>query len=396
VSDDSLTADYQCPGETYRISHSVHLGRLTSFYPACRHCPCRDDTVGLGPKQILRLKEIATQVQKQPILHSEGIEDLAIGYPGPSLARTIAIEFARRVAKAAEEGGANPAMIVIASDGRLAVAEIVAAIVEGVRWTGRGTIDLGPASAPSAARAIQHLDAGGGVFVGQSPGALHTAGLKFWLRDEPLSCGELLDGIAAAVSIGSDAALINRPTRSFGTLQRFAAEEIYLDDLRPAYHALRPLRFVLHCSLAPVVGYLEELVRNVACRAIPSDGTNQDLGQQVITAQAHFGISIGDDGERCHVVDERGRPVEPEGLLALITRSLATSAMRGEELRQQTFRRMRERGAAVALDPAGRLWYADGHAPLPDGLRTLTQLLVLLSRNDLAFSAVLDRTSQSG
>ena len=29
--------------------------------------------------------------------------------------------------------------------------------------------------------------------------------------------------------------------------------------------------------------------------------------------------------------------------------------------------------------------------PLPDALRTLTLLLVLLSRNDLAFSAVLDQ-----
>ena len=65
--------------------------------------------------------------------------------------------------------------------------------------------------------------------------------------------------------------------------------------------------------------------------------------------------------------------------------------MQGEELRQQTFLRMQETRAAMAVNRAGRLWYADGHAPLPDALRTLTFLLAaMLSRDDLAFSAVLD------
>jgi len=62
-------------------------------------------------------------------------------------------------------------------------------------------------------------------------------------------------------------------------------------------------------------------------------------------------------------------------------------------LRQQTFSRMRDCRAALATDSAGRLWYAFGHAPLPDALRTLTHVLVLLSRNDLAFSAVLDQAA---
>ena len=68
--------------------------------------------------------------------------------------------------------------------------------------------------------------------------------------------------------------------------------------------------------------------------------------------------------------------------------------MHGEELRQQTFLRMRESRATIAVDTAGRLWYAAGHAPLPDALRTLTLLLVLLSRNDRAFSAVLDQQDE--
>jgi hypothetical protein len=104
-------------------------------------------------------------------------------------------------------------------------------------------------------------------------------------------------------------------------------------------------------------------------------------------------MRIGDDGENCHVVDERGQSVEAKRLLALIAGGFAGPVMHGEVLRQQTFLRMQANCAGLAVDPAGRLWYAAGHAPLPDALQTLTLLLVLLSRDDRPFSAVLDRAA---
>jgi len=190
---------------------------------------------------------------------------------------------------------------------------------------------------------------------------------------------------------GAGTAIVDRPVRAFGPLRRFSAAEVYLSDFRPAYHALRPLRFVLDCTAGPVVACLEELIRNVDCRIIFSETASKRLGEQVVAAGAHCGIRIGDDGENCHVVDERGRSIEAERLFALIAGNFAARAVHGEELRQQTFLRMQASRATIAVDAAGRLWYAGSHAPLPDALRTLTFLLVLLSRNDLAFSAVLAR-----
>ena len=238
--------------------------------------------------------------------------------------------------------------------------------------------------------AIQHMAADGGIFVGNAAGSSHTVGLKFWAHGEPLSQGGLLDGIAASLQSRPGAEIIDRPTRSFGPLRRFAAAAVYLSDLRPAYHALRPLRFVLDCTLGPVVTYLEDLIRDVACQIIPAENGIR-LGEQVSAARAHFGMQIIDDGENCLVVDERGQPVSAERLSGLIAGTVADPVMHGVELRQQTFRRMQKSGASIAVDAAGRLWYAAGHAPVPDALRTLTHLLVLLSRNDLAFSEVLDR-----
>ena len=393
---DLSTADFCCPGDAYRISRAVHLGRLASFHPTCRDCPRRDDTVGLSSRQVRQLAEIGSRARQQPLFCAEGVGKVAINDLSPDLARRIAIEFARRImggrlpTRPTQAGNHLPTAVV-AGDGRLATAAIIAAIVEGVRWTGCETIDIGPASASCAARAIQHLAADGGVFVGNAGGAPHTVGLKFWAQGEPLSQGGLLDDIAASVRERCGEALIDRPTRTFGRLRRFAAADIYLDDFHPAYHALRPLRFVLECAVGPVVAYLKELTRNVACRIISGEGGNDRLAEQVVAAEAHFGIQIGDDGENCRVVDERGQSVEAERLVALIGGSFAAPVKKGEDLRQQTFLRMRESRATIAADTAGRLWYAASHAPLPDALQTLTHLLVLLSRDDRALSAVLDQ-----
>jgi hypothetical protein len=140
-------------------------------------------------------------------------------------------------------------------------------------------------------------------------------------------------------------------------LRRVAAADNYLSDLRPAYHALRPLRFVLHSTCEPVLSYLEDLMQNVACRATAADPASR-IGEQVAAAGAHFGIEITDDGQNARVFDERGAAVATERLLA----SLAG-----------------EIGEACTVTA--------------DALRTLTLLLVLLSRDDLPLSTVLDRAA---
>ena len=96
---DLSTAEYRCPGETYRISRAVHLGRLASFYPACRDCPRRDDTAGLSARQIRQLAEVGSRARQQPLFHAEGVGNVAINDLSPSLARRIAIEFARRITR---------------------------------------------------------------------------------------------------------------------------------------------------------------------------------------------------------------------------------------------------------------------------------------------------------
>jgi hypothetical protein len=317
------------------------LARLAGYYAACCDCPRRDDTAGLPARQVRRLAELHSRPHESSLFAADGIRDVAINDMSPPTARAVAIAFARRVLN---KSNTTRPSIVFASDGRLSTAAIVAAVVEGIRWTACEAIDLGSASVPCTVLAVEQLEADGGIYLSNPGGAAHTLGMKFWIEGHRTSFNPRID------EGGLNPDLLDRPARAFGPLRRIEAAERYLNELRPAYHALRPLRFVLRCSCEPVVAYIADLLQNVACRVIPAEPG--DFGEQVVAAKAHFGMEIIDDGEKGCVFDEQGH--------------------------------------AVAAERLARLMPAE-----TDALRILTHLLVALSRDDSAFSAVLDRAGRT-
>jgi len=138
-------------------------------------------------------------------------------------------------------------------------------------------------------------------------------------------------------------------------------------------------------------------------------------GEQVVAAGAHFGASIEDDGEVCRLFDEQGSAVPAESLLLLLVRHILSEnpqaaivledsaspalveeigALGGRVVRSRPARAdmaasMRQHGALFGGGPSGRFWTPAAAIPLPDALKTLTLLLVLLSRGDRQLSEVL-------
>ncbi len=415
-------AEYQCPGEEHPISRAVHLGRLARFYPACRECPRRNETGLLSPRQVKRLRETASCRQQGPLFQREEVGGVALGQLPPGTVRDVAIAFGlclQRGLLPATSGNDAPrdAAVVVASDGRPAVAELLAAACEGLRFAGCHVVDLGAASAPCLVFAADHLGAAGGLLVGSGQGGLNQVAIKLLgPAAAPLSQDAGLDVVLGQLEHG-----IDRPSRQFGGIRRFQAETPYLDLFRAHYHALRPLRFVLDCSCPPVERCLGQLLAGLACEAtiVHADGAN--LPQQVVADEAHFGIHVADDGERCRLVDERGEWVAVNRLLALLVaqplageepgavlltpgdsaaylpacegpdRLSRVATLTGHPTRAAMANAMRQHGATYAADAEGRLWHRVSSVPTPDALHTLTHLLVLLSRSDRPLSVVLDR-----
>ena len=408
------TAVYRCPNETYTISHAIHLGRLASFYPNCRQCPHGDETGTLSKNIVKMLAETRRRTPSASLFTDEGLAGVYLNELSPALARQVAAAFGVYLAR---QSTAPLGDVALAGDGRALTPELMAAASDGLRWAGLNVVDLGAATSASFTLALDHLDAAGGLFIGNARGEASTVGLKFWgAAGRPISAGSELQAIQALCEQGVD-----RPTRSSGGLSRFQAEGLYLSGLADHFHALRPLRLVLDTGCRTLVGYFRRLAASVACElvlcreaAVGPAGGVMSLSERVITERAHFGIAIDGDGEACRFVDERGDQVAAEAMLValagfLLDRQPGATIVVEQETNSATIEQLTAAGAKVvssaasraAMDAAmrqhqaicgggvsGCFWFGN-QPPTPDALKTLSLVLTILSQSDRPFSRVL-------
>jgi phosphomannomutase len=404
--DDCHSRQYRCPGAEYSISHAQHLGRLAQFYPPCRACAHRDETGALPAGQVRRLREVHQRAVSAELFDAEGLTALPAEQLTPQLVQRAAAAFGLALTQGDSDKGVT---VLIASDGRGLTAALTAALSEGLRWSGCAVRDVGAATAPCLSLAIAQATADGGILVSNPGAGGNVAGLKFWgPRGWPLSAGPVLAETRRLVQSGVD-----RPTRRYGPLARLAVDDAYLAALTPCYHALRPLRWLHQSACVPLARYLTRLTASVGCRPISCGAAA--MAAEIVAQQAHFGVRIDGDGESCHVADEQGRDVPPERLLFLLARQMPLAGktvavepttpqwladaimtgggnvIAGGSTRAAMAKCMADHNAVLGGGASGRLWHMVDGTPLCDALRTLTQLLVLLSRSDAPLSAVLDR-----
>ncbi|HVW37156.1 MAG TPA: hypothetical protein VHB99_07615, partial [Pirellulales bacterium] len=162
------------------------------------------------------------------------------------------------------------------------------------------------------------------------------------------------------------------------------------------------------------------LAASVACELVlcreAADGPGGGalpLADRVAVERAHFGVSIDGDGEACRFVDECGAEATAEVMLVMLARFLLdrqpgaaivveqettsettdnlTSAgakvVRSESSRAAMDAAMREHQAIFGGGASGRFWFGS-QPPLPDGLKTLSLVLTILSQSDRPFSSV--------
>ena len=406
----SVELSYRCPGENYPITRAVHLGRLASFYPACRNCPHREDTYTLAAEQVRGLDAIRRREEPEELFHDEGVDGVYGNQLSAQLAKRIGCALGISILRECRDS-TTETTVVLGDDGRPLAAELIAAVAEGLRLAGCQVISLVGVTAGCLRMAMDHFHAAGGLLVGNPSGTPYRVGLKLWgQQGRPLSAGGGLDVVRAGFLQG-----FNRPTRRLGSLRRCNVEQEYLARLRPHYHALRPLKFVLATACGPLWKYIEQLLESVACQVIPSPATaTSGIAEQIRDCRAHFGLWIDGDGETCQLLDERGTLVAGEQLVLLLARHLlvqqpAAPIVLEQDSQQETVQQIQQLGgpvinsrasraemdeamraerAIVAGGPSGRIWLANPQ-PTADALATITLLLEILSQSDRQLSEVL-------
>ena len=331
----------------------------------------------------------------------------------------MTVEVAMRVGMAAGAHflrGDHKHRVVIGKDTRLSGYMLENALVAGFTSVGMDVVQVGPMPTPAIAMLTRSMRADLGVMLSASHNPFHDNGIKLFgpdgykLSDEDEAQIELLlaqnPPLADPAHIGRAKRIEDARGRYIHAVKQSLPESVRLDGLR----------IVLDCAngaaynSAPTVFW--ELGADVVAIGITPNGTNINdkcgstapalLQETVVASGADIGIALDGDADRLIVVDEKGKIVDGDQIMALIGASWARQGrlkgggvvatvmsnlglerfLEGEGLRLErtkvgdryVLERMKEGGFNVGGEQSGHMILSD-YATTGDG--TLAGLQVL-------------------
>ena len=262
---------FRCPGEAYSISRAVHLGRLASYYPACRECAHRADA-RLLPAPIMRgWSEVLNRPEVAASFTAEGYEARSTGALTIDDVRAVALALGtvawQSAAWRSRAAATSVPRVLLGGDGHWSTADLVHAASEALLWAGCRAVDVGAVTTPALACGAQARGCDAALWIGNATGMPHAIALRCFGGGRPWSSPGELDAVRTLV-----ASLPQRPKRGGGGVERAEVTEDYLAPLEPWFHALRPLRFVVDTTCEPWLASMNRLANRAACEIVRAAG----------------------------------------------------------------------------------------------------------------------------
>jgi phosphoglucosamine mutase len=360
---------------------------------------------------------------------TDGIRGRANGVITPELALRIG-----QATGTAFRRGEHRHRVVIGKDTRLSGYMIETALVAGFTSVGMDVLLLGPMPTPAVAMLTRSMRADLGVMISASHNPYDDNGIKLFgpdgykLTDElEHEIEKLIDGnVSKRLAKSAD---LGRAKRIDGVHDRYIE---FAKRTLPRNMSLEGLRVVVDCAngaayrVAPEA--LWELGAEVFTVGTDPDGfnINKDCGstapdalrRKVVEMRADVGIALDGDADRVIVVDERGRIIDGDQLMAVIAESwkednrLARPGIvgtvmsnlglerhlneRGIELvrtpvgDRYVLEHMREHGYNLGGEPSGHIILSD-YATTGDGFVAALQVLAVVKKNNRPVSDVCHR-----
>ena len=264
---------------------------------------------------------------------TDGIRAKANSFPMTS-------EVAMRVGMAAGKvftTGNHRHRVVIGKDTRLSGYMLESAMVAGFTSVGMDVFQLGPMPTPAVAMLTRSLRADLGVMISASHNVYSDNGIKLFgpdgykLSDETeMEIEKLMDG---------DINSLLSPSAKLGRAKRIdSAQERYIESAKrtlPRNQSFDGMRVVVDCAngaaynVAPEA--LWELGAEVIKIGVDPDGFNINkncgstntalLSRKVKEMRADIGIALDGDADRMLIVDEEGRSIDGDQIMAVIAES---------------------------------------------------------------------------
>lgn len=295
---------------------------------------------------------------------TDGVRGVANVYP---MTAEVALKIGRGAAHVFRNKGGRH-RIVVGKDTRLSGYLIENAIAAGICSMGVDVFLVGPMPTPAIAFLTASMRADAGVVISASHNPFQDNGIKIFSSTGFKLPDEVEAQIEALVFSGELDSM--RPTASqIGKAYRIEdARGRYIEFLKRAFPAdlsLDGLKIVLDCAngaayrVAPTV--LEELGAELVLIGVEPDGENinagcgalepQVAGEAVRESGADLGIALDGDADRAVFVDEQGRYVNGDNIMALLAkRMLAQGSLRHRTLVATVMSNM---GLEVAVEAMG-------------------------------------------
>jgi phosphomannomutase/phosphoglucomutase len=317
----------------------------------------------------------------------------------------------------------------VGRDLRLSSDRIQMALVQGILSTGLDVIDVGVLPTPVLYFSIVHLSTDGAVMVTGSHNPIEFNGLK--MNEGLLSIyGEDIQTIKRLIEA-------NDFEKGSGTLTEEEIVSEYKKMLKERIRLNRAFKIVIDAGNATAGPIAPEIYESLGCEVIclycEPDGNFpnhlpdptvmeyiEDLRKTVVREKADFGLGYDGDSDRVGVVDEKGRPVYADKILALLSREVLSrnpgrkiifdvkcSQMLPEEIRKaggEPFmwmtghslikKKMKEENAPIAGEMSGHIFFKDGYFGFDDGIYVSLRLVQLLSNQNQTLGQLVDDLPQ--
>jgi phosphoglucosamine mutase len=319
--------------------------------------------------------------------------------------------------------GAHRHRVVIGKDTRLSGYMLEPALTAGFVGAGMDVVLVGPLPTPAIALLTRSMRADLGVMISASHNPYEDNGIKLFGPDG-LKLSDAQEAAIEALMAGAPEAHLASPAKLGRANRLDDAPGRYLEAVKATFPkglSLDGLRIVVDCAngaayrVAPTV--LWELGAEVVSIGVAPDGFNinsncgstapERLAETVRERRADLGVALDGDADRLVLVDERGRVVDGDQVLALIAESwLKQERLKGgavvatvmsnlglerrlEGLGLRLLRtkvgdrhvgeRMRETGCNLGGEQSGHVIMSD-FATTGDGLVAALQVLAVLAK----------------
>ena len=333
--------------------------------------------------------------------------------------RTLTIAATRSIGAAlgSQAVGQSLREIAVGRDGRLSGPKLRDALIEGIRSTGCGVVDIGMVATPMLYFATYHLDTGSGVSITGSHNPPEYNGMKFVLGGQALY-GEGLQALRRRIETG-DLVRAAAP----GPLRGADIVDAYVARIVGDATLARPMSIAVDCGNGVAGAFAPRVLRELGCRVTELfcevDGTFpnhhpdpahpenlQDLIACLRKTDAELGLAFDGDGDRLGVVTRDGQIIYPDRQIMLFARDVLAHHPGGEIIfdvkctrhlapwiRQHGGRptmwrtghslikaKLRESGAPLGGEMSGHVFFNDRWYGFDDAIYAASRLLEIASK----------------